>query len=125
MIFEGFWFKGRLIALLAFTLVWSSAHCMALCANQFPASGAGTELPCHQHHPDNRIPASCSYPQLAQADVPRPALVLIPSAGVTAMHGAFSTLITIPLPPVARALPMLDVTWPFDLVAPRFGVLRI
>lgn len=125
MILERAWFKARLIALLAVMLAWTSAHCLALCANELVASGAPGKLPCHQHHHNSRIPASCSYQQLPQADAPQPALVLAPSSDTAVADGTAWSLIMIPSPSTAHASPILDVSWRAALAVPFFVALRI
>jgi hypothetical protein len=121
-------FKGRLIALLAFTLVWSSAQCVALCANE-PSASAGTgsaEPPCHHHNtPNSQTPASCSYQQLPQADVPRHLPALTSNAGLAVIDVAVVSLIQVQLLTAAPTLPMLDVLWPLGFAVPPVSVLRI
>lgn len=121
-------FKGRLIALLAFALVWSSAQCVALCANE-PSANAGTaspEPPCYHHHtPNSQTPPSCSNQQLPQADAPRPLLALTSNASHAAINVAVVSSIQISLPTAARTLPTLDVLWPPGLAVPPVVILRI
>jgi len=58
------WSKVRLIALLAVTLVWSSA-CAALCFGPPPPACHHCPVPC------NSKPAPCRV-QLADAEIPQP-----------------------------------------------------
>ncbi len=121
--------KRGLIALLAFALVWSSAQCLAACANESSASAgtASTEPPCHRHHaPNSQTPASCSNQQLPQADVPRPLLAPTSNASLATINAvAVVSLIQTPWLTAARSLPMLDVSWPPGLAVPPVVVLRI
>lgn len=127
MIFEMAFFKGRLVALMAFALVWSSAQCVASCANG-PSAGAGTastEPPCHHHRgPSNQTSVYCSQP-LPQADVPLPLLALTSHAGIVAINVAVVPFIRIPPLTAAAALPMIDVLRPPGLAVPPVLVLRI
>jgi hypothetical protein len=119
--------RGRLIALLAFTLVWSGAQCVASCANEPSASAgtASTEPPCHHHIPNSKTPASCSNQQLPQADVPRLSLALASHASLTAIHIGVVSFIQFPVLMNARPAPMLDVLWPPGLAVPPVAILRI
>ena len=99
-------FKGRLIAVLAFTLVWSSVQCVASCANE-PSAGpatASTEPPCHHHPPNGQTPASCSNQQLPQADGPRPLPELTSNASLAAIDAALVSYLQIPLLTAVRAV---------------------
>jgi hypothetical protein len=120
-------FKARLIAVLAFTLMWSSAQCVAACANEPSASAgtASTEPPCHHHAPSSQTPATCAKQQLPQADVRRPLEALTSIASLAAINVAGVPFIRFPLPAAACALPMLDVLWPPGLAVPPVVILRI
>ncbi|MDP9052936.1 MAG: hypothetical protein M3N93_01325 [Acidobacteriota bacterium] len=74
--------KGKLSALLVFTLVLVSTQCAALCAVE-PCHGDNTaatpipadDPPCHHHHdaPGRQMPAPhCSHQIVIQADVAQP-----------------------------------------------------
>ena len=122
--------KGRLIVLLAFALVWSSAQCAALCTVE-PCRGASGstagEPPCHHRHPApaNQIPAPCPH-QVLQADVPQsfastsapPASVALMDVPAAVQSGFSSVLDT-------SALTSHDSSPPGDQYSPGSMNLRI
>jgi hypothetical protein len=88
--------KGRLSALLVFTLVLVSTQCAALCALE-PCNGESAaampspadDSPCHHHHdaPSQQAPASnCAHQVVAQADVAQPLVTPVLTANVLTMN---------------------------------------
>jgi hypothetical protein len=72
--------QGRFLVLLAFTLVFTSTQCVALCVQELcsylgvpSTSGPADELPCHHHHdaPGKQGPAAPCHHQTVQAEVPQ------------------------------------------------------
>lgn len=120
-------FRGRLIALLAFVLVWTSAQCVALCANA-PSTAAGTassEPPCHHRAPNSHTPMSCSSQQLPQADVPRSLLAPTSNTSLTAIDVAVVSFVQIPSLVASRAFPIPEVLRPPGIAVPPLVVLAI
>jgi hypothetical protein len=87
--------KGRLSALLVFTLLLVSTQCAALCALEpcHGESAAATpspadDPPCHHHHdaPSQQTPApNCAHQVVTQADVAQPLVTPVLTANVVAM----------------------------------------